>query len=68
MRADLWVGPHLLGGETVADGGWDLALAGVLVIVLGIAVIAIPELWSPVGVFVIGVGAGPLQSCGREGG
>ncbi len=41
-------------------GGWDLVLAGRLVIVLGVMVIAIPELWSPVGVFVIGVGAGAL--------
>ncbi len=44
----------------MASGDWDLALAGVLVIVLGVMVIAIPELWSPVGVFVVGVGAGAL--------
>ncbi|MDP9368507.1 MAG: hypothetical protein M3Q03_09570 [Chloroflexota bacterium] len=44
----------------MASGDWDLALAGVLVIMLGVMVIVIPELWSPVGVFVIGVGAGAL--------
>ncbi len=44
----------------MAGGDWDLALAGVLVIVLGVMVIAIPELWSPVGIFVIGVGTGAL--------
>ncbi|MDP9469307.1 MAG: hypothetical protein M3Q71_01380 [Chloroflexota bacterium] len=49
-----------MGGATVAGGGWDLALAGVLVIVLGVMVIAIPQLWSPVGVFVVGIGAGAL--------
>ncbi|MDP9359273.1 MAG: hypothetical protein M3R02_29105 [Chloroflexota bacterium] len=35
-------------------------MAGVLVIVLGVMVIATPDLWSPVGVFVIGVGAGAI--------
>lgn len=48
------------GTVTVASGGWDLALAGVLVIVLGVMIIAVLELWSPVGVFVVGVGAGAL--------
>ena len=44
----------------MAGGGWDLALAGVLLVVLGVMVVAIPELWSPVGVFVIGVGLGAI--------
>lgn len=49
-----------MGGVSVAESGWDLAPAGVLVIGLGIVVMAGAAWWTPIGVFAVGVGSGSL--------